>query len=254
MSIWTMTAATGRPPLTIAHRGGVAAGAENSHAACVAAAAAGTDAFEVDLRLTHDRIPICRHDPDITTATDGAVPVAAMRFAVLQVAEPEIARFRDVAAIGRPIYLDVKETAARQMDLLETIHKLDVPRDWIVGVHDAATARQIARRWPDLRQVGLMLDVEAIAAFASIREGQWIRLHEPRVTQGLMETVRARGLSVMVTCGGGDRRIGDTDEQALTTLLRFQPDALIVNDVVLARRVIDRAFPSHLPDPVPANG
>ena len=254
MSIWTMTFATRRRPLTIAHRGGCAAGADNSHAVCVAAAAAGTDALEVDLRLTHDHVAICRHDPDVTTPADGIVPVSTMRFAALQAAEPKIACFRDVAEIGHPIYLDVKETADRQINLLATIHKLNVPRDWIVGVHDAATAHQLARRWPNLRQVGLMLDVEAIAAFASIRKGQWIRLHEPRVTRDLMETVRAHGLSVMVTCGGGDRGIGDIDESALTTLLHFQPDALIVNDVVLARRVIDRAFPSHLPDPVPANG
>ena len=59
------------PPLVVAHRGASADQPENTLLAFEAAARAGADVIEFDLRLTADGVPVVLHDEDLSRTTDG---------------------------------------------------------------------------------------------------------------------------------------------------------------------------------------
>jgi glycerophosphoryl diester phosphodiesterase len=70
--------------LVIAHRGASGAAPENSLAAFEIAVRQGADAFELDVRLTADGVPVVLHDPTLQRTTDRAGLVAALRQADLR--------------------------------------------------------------------------------------------------------------------------------------------------------------------------
>jgi glycerophosphoryl diester phosphodiesterase len=63
----------------IAHRGASGAAPENTLAAFELAARQGADAFELDVRLTGDGVPVVLHDPTLERTTDHSGPLAALR-------------------------------------------------------------------------------------------------------------------------------------------------------------------------------
>lgn len=65
----------------MAHRGASAEAPENTVAAIEAAASAGADIVEIDVRLTADGIAVVLHDPDVGPTTDGAGLVHTMTLA-----------------------------------------------------------------------------------------------------------------------------------------------------------------------------
>jgi glycerophosphoryl diester phosphodiesterase len=68
----------------IAHRGASGAAPENTLAAFELAVRQGADAFELDVRLTGDGVPVVLHDPTLERTTDRAGPLAALRLADLR--------------------------------------------------------------------------------------------------------------------------------------------------------------------------
>jgi glycerophosphoryl diester phosphodiesterase len=68
----------------IAHRGASGAAPENTLAAFELAVRQGADAFELDVRLTADGVPVVLHDPTLERTTDRAGPLAALRLADLR--------------------------------------------------------------------------------------------------------------------------------------------------------------------------
>src|SRR5580765_3256853 len=68
----------------IAHRGASGAAPENTLAAFELAVRQGADAFELDVRLTADGVPVVLHDPTLDRTTDRAGPLAALRVADLK--------------------------------------------------------------------------------------------------------------------------------------------------------------------------
>ncbi|MGH7525953.1 MAG: glycerophosphodiester phosphodiesterase [Gemmatimonadales bacterium] len=62
----------------IAHRGASGYAPENTIAAFELALAQGADAFELDVRLTADGVPVVIHDPTLERTTDGAGAVSAL--------------------------------------------------------------------------------------------------------------------------------------------------------------------------------
>ncbi|HEV2907291.1 MAG TPA: glycerophosphodiester phosphodiesterase family protein, partial [Actinomycetota bacterium] len=59
----------------MAHRGASVDAPENTLAAFEAAAAAGADLIEMDVRLTADDVAVVLHDADVGATTDGVGPV-----------------------------------------------------------------------------------------------------------------------------------------------------------------------------------
>ena len=68
----------------IAHRGASADAPENSLEAFRLAREQGCDAFECDVRVTRDGIPVLMHDPVLDRTTDRTGPVAALTLAELR--------------------------------------------------------------------------------------------------------------------------------------------------------------------------
>jgi glycerophosphoryl diester phosphodiesterase len=68
----------------IAHRGASGAAPENTLAAFELAVRQEADAFELDVRLTADGVPVVLHDPTLQRTTDRAGLVAALRLADLR--------------------------------------------------------------------------------------------------------------------------------------------------------------------------
>ncbi len=68
----------------IGHRGASGLAPENTLAAFDLARSVGADAFEFDIRLTADGIPVVVHDATLDRTTDGTGPVAALTWSELQ--------------------------------------------------------------------------------------------------------------------------------------------------------------------------
>jgi glycerophosphoryl diester phosphodiesterase len=67
----------------IAHRGASGSAPENTIVAFRLAAQQGADAFELDVRLTTDGVPVLLHDPTLERTTDRSGVLAALSFAEL---------------------------------------------------------------------------------------------------------------------------------------------------------------------------
>lgn len=67
--------------MVVAHRGASAEEPENTLAAFDAAARAGADVVELDLRLTADRVPVVLHDADVSSTTNGSGPIDRLTLA-----------------------------------------------------------------------------------------------------------------------------------------------------------------------------
>lgn len=231
MTIWDTTFDTSGRPLVIAHRGGVSGPFENTLMAFNAAHRAGADVIETDISLTRDHVAVCRHDAGLAETT----------FAGLQETEPHVPRFSEAAKTHPAFYLDLKEvTLARKLALLDTIGASEARADWIAGIDSLDTAKVFAVHFPKLRQLALMTDRAQLSEFAQLRLGNWMRVHEPRVSSGLLAELRREGFRIMITCGGGSRPIGDIDAAGVKRLLAFSPDALIVNDPALVIDALKR--------------
>ncbi|HEX9781020.1 MAG TPA: glycerophosphodiester phosphodiesterase family protein [bacterium] len=70
--------------LIIGHRGAAAMGPENTAVAIRAAAAAGADLVEVDVRLSADGVPVLMHDARLERTTDGRGRVDGTAYAALR--------------------------------------------------------------------------------------------------------------------------------------------------------------------------
>jgi glycerophosphoryl diester phosphodiesterase len=68
----------------IAHRGASGYAPENTLPAFELAVRQGADAFELDVRLTHDGIPVVLHDPTVERTTDGRGSLAGLSVAELR--------------------------------------------------------------------------------------------------------------------------------------------------------------------------
>ena len=115
-----------RKPQVIAHRGFSGAYPENTRSAILGAIALGVDMVEVDVRLSHDRVPVICHNASLTSIT--ACPRRLAELTVRELKELDVGRWRgeefrgeriltlaealDLVQNRMPINLDVKIPAA----------------------------------------------------------------------------------------------------------------------------------------------
>jgi glycerophosphoryl diester phosphodiesterase len=106
------------PPLAFAHRGGAAAGDENTAEAFGRAVALGYRYLETDVHATADGVPVVLHDPDLARVSGNAGLVAGLRWADLTTVRvggaAAVPRLDDVLAAWPRIRfnIDVKADAA----------------------------------------------------------------------------------------------------------------------------------------------
>lgn len=122
--------------LVVAHRGGSAAGPENTVVAIERAKADGATAVEVDVFLTADGVPVVIHDPTVDRTTDGTGRVADHTLAELRALN---------AAEGWPAYGHVPvPTLDEVLDAVERLDlKIEIELKHEVEDHEAL-ARAIA--------------------------------------------------------------------------------------------------------------
>lgn len=91
-----------RRPLVIAHRGGALLAPENTAEAFRAAAAAGADMVETDLRLTVDGALVCLHDADLKRLCGDPRAVAEIDLATIRRLLPSVMTLQDAIAASAP--------------------------------------------------------------------------------------------------------------------------------------------------------
>jgi glycerophosphoryl diester phosphodiesterase len=143
----------------IAHRGASGAAPENTLAAFELAVRQGADAFELDVRLTADGVPVVLHDPTLERTTDRGGPLAALRVADLKnidagarftldggktfpfrAADVRIPTLIEVL-LGfpeKPVLLELKEVAAQEAVRQVLIEEKAVQRCVLASEHMAA--------------------------------------------------------------------------------------------------------------------
>jgi glycerophosphoryl diester phosphodiesterase len=135
------------PPLAFAHRGGAAAGDENTVAAFGRAVALGYRYVETDVHATADGVPVVFHDRDLRRLTGVADRVGALRWADLATVriagESTVPRLDDVLAAWPSVRfnIDVKSDAAAApaVSSIQRVGALD--RVLLASFHDARLAR-----------------------------------------------------------------------------------------------------------------
>ena len=103
-------------PLCIAHRGASAHAEENTLAAFKVAAELGSDAWELDVRLTADGVAVVSHDAGLQRLHGVDRDVAALSLAQLQEAAAAVPAFSAVvelaAVLGQGLYVEIKQPGA----------------------------------------------------------------------------------------------------------------------------------------------
>ena len=185
--------------LLIGHRGACAEAPENTLPSFARAAELGVDAFELDVHVTADGVPVVLHDPTLDRTTDRTGAVAALSLAAVREADAG-ARFvpdagRTVPWAGRgvrvpslaevlaafpamPILIEIKAPAAREA-VRRTLLECDAAARCIVASeHHAAltpfreapflrgaSRREILRLWLGAK-VGLRLAAPDCRAYS----------------------------------------------------------------------------------------
>jgi glycerophosphoryl diester phosphodiesterase len=143
----------------IAHRGASGWAPENTMAAFDLAVRQGADAFELDVRLTGDGVPVVLHDPTLDRTTDGSGPLSRLSLDDLRRVDAG-ARFssdagrsfpyrrRDIAVPPlaevlrafpeMPMLIEIKEVAAQEAVRQQLIEERAVERCVLASEQEAA--------------------------------------------------------------------------------------------------------------------
>lgn len=205
--------------LVVAHRTLPPDAPENSIAGIRAAAAAGADAVEVDVRRTSDGVPVLMHDPFLRRTTGVAWPVrwtpwrVVRRLRLLGTEErvPSLAAALDALPDGLSVALDLKDrgSAPAAVDVVRRLAKEDRVLLW--SQHEEAV-RWCARHAPDM-ECSLLRDAmtdRAEARFlrdATAFGARGISVHWDRATPGLVATAHDAGLRVYSWCQERERHV-----------------------------------------------
>ncbi len=132
----------------VAHRGASGEYPENTLLAFSKALEQGADAFELDVRLTADGVPVVLHDPTLERTTDGSGPVAALGLRDVRRAKtaggepiPTLAEVL-VRFPATPLVIEVKEARAAR-PVLAVLRTHDAERRVLVGAFNRSVLRPL---------------------------------------------------------------------------------------------------------------
>jgi glycerophosphoryl diester phosphodiesterase len=132
-ALWPFRRSRGGAPLVYAHRGAHETASENTLAAFAAAASAGADGIELDVRLSRSGELVVLHDPTLERVTGGADTRAAAELTAAELARVDVGGGERV-----PRLVDALAVARERGLVVNVEMKRDVP-------DRAAVVRAVAR-------------------------------------------------------------------------------------------------------------
>ncbi|MCB0879887.1 MAG: hypothetical protein KDC46_13015 [Thermoleophilia bacterium] len=161
---------------TIAHRGLARDGARENTLDAIAAALDHVSVVEIDVRCTHDAVPVCTHDASLARTHDidrkvGQLDAAALR--TLAADLPTLAEVLDLVA-GRDgaVMLDVKVSRPRAIEAIERV---------------VAESRV---EWNDGRQLRRGEPIDPATATFQSADAQLLQALRSRTGAGCLELIR----------------------------------------------------------------
>lgn len=244
--VWGHRAGEKGRPLLIAHRGASEIATENSMEALRLAVANGVDGIEVDIRLTRDGRLVCFHDDNLLRLTGKDIAIGDANYAELLAEYPALVSLEEALALpsAPAVMLDIKEKSLEAtLAILAVVNASPRPGNCVFTVRNLEIAHHLARHHPDVRQMCMFRDDEGVASFiATATKRSWVRISEPLLSPTTVGRVRDAGLSLTVVVGGIDlETAGKTDAAHLREVLAFRPDAIILDDIVTAKAVLEEA-------------
>jgi glycerophosphoryl diester phosphodiesterase len=246
----------------VAHRGASVEQPDNTIAAFEAAARAGADAIELDVRVTLDGVPVVIHDPDVSGSTDGRGQVHELTIEQIKQLDagagrgsrhqvPTLAEALEVAGrLGLSVDMEVKNLPGEpafdspKESVLEA--SLEVLRDAAVTVPILITSfnwltiersRDLAPEMP----TGF-LSIAAIDAWAAL---VYVRHHSHGYVLPQTPALLAAGEDFVRQAHADGIRVGTwvaDEEDVLATLFEWGVDAVASNDPARAVTVRDRVL------------
>lgn len=234
-------------PAIVAHRGDSAHHPENTLAAFAAAADAGADVVEFDVRRSRDGNLVVIHDPKI--APGSIAPVAELTLAQIKALEPEIPTLDEALELlrgrvaleveiknvpGEPGFEPAGKTIAR--DVVSALRR-HAFTDAFVASFDAESLKSV-RELDSGRDTGLLVDPSANLdeVLESVADSHSILLPEARALEtagrSFIDRVHERGIRLCAW-------IVD-DAASIGRLFELGVDAVETNDPALGVVVRDR--------------
>lgn len=234
-----------RTPLVIAHRAGAALAAENTIDALNAAAAAGADAIETDVRRTKDGALVCMHDADLRRLCGDKRAVADLDLATLRSLLPALMTLRDALAASHPmgILLDVKLMEERHLSqIIGEIVLMDAVERTLLGLRDIGLIGAAQDILADIAVLAFLEHPDS-APEARRAGASWFRLWQGDATAERAAAVRNAGMRLAVMVGQPRTvpraeyppfPVGQVDREGLESLRPIAPDAILLDDPRLA--------------------
>lgn len=254
-----------KPPLAIAHRGYSAKYPENTLQAFEAAASAGADMVEFDVRLTGDDHPVVIHDSTLDRSTDGSgrlrekslKEVARLDagswfgpdFAGCRV--PGLGEVLDALAGRCLLNIELKtepeafpaEKSALACAALGMVRSRGLMTSALFSSFDPDLMRLVRRLEPEAMIGMLAADEQGHDAFPFLaRELRASAVH-PNVDfleETMIEDAHGRGLLVLAWAPGDKN-----DEEHMRRALELGADGFFANDPRVMRKIADEMFPRH---------
>jgi glycerophosphoryl diester phosphodiesterase len=244
-------------PLVVAHRGASADHPENTLVAFEAAARAGADVIEFDLRLTADGVPVVLHDEDLSRTTDGHGPVRDTTLAELKALDASAGRgprtevptfaeaLETIGRMGAGLDIEVKSLGVPDQgrhDLLETalevLRTARFPGPALVSSFNGLTIQRCRELAPGLPTGFLCAAaIDPASALTYVRQAG----HEFLLPQ--VDSLLEEGRGFVDECHAAGVRLGTwtvDDEATMERLFGWGVDAVASNRPALAVAVRDR--------------
>lgn len=232
----------------VAHRGYSARYPENSARAFEQAIAAGADLIETDVRLTSDGVAVCWHDPDLRRVAGISRAIAdTSHAAIAQIELPGGARIHTLAEVlalarGRvPVLLDVKlDDDAVRRAIVAAVDAAGMTGEVIYGVRTAEHECALIECGAGFKRLAMPARPALLAGYPRAHL-IGARLWDDQIDVDAVQRIRAAGLEVWITAG--DRTRGEAPghiaAERVRALAAQGHDAVLVNDVALARSALD---------------
>lgn len=238
-------------PLAIAHRGGALLAQENTAEAFRAAAAAGAEMVETDLRLTSDNHLVCLHDADLMRIAQDSRRVADTDLAALRSLVPGMMTIDEAITASAPLglLLDIKLLDPAVLPpILATVKAMGALQRCVLGLRDIALVAAARALSSDVALLALTTDPDAAL---QVRDAgaSWFRLWQADATEERMATIRTAGMRSVIMVGQPRSvalpgyppfPVGRIDADGLHRVMALRPDAIMLDDprlLVAARTV-----------------